>query len=70
MKVIIVDINRIDLHACAAKLAPVKKIGSAAGADPRLEFPLRNRSTPKVEAALVDGEDIIHGRLSGFCVGG
>jgi hypothetical protein len=57
MEVIVVDNDRIGLHAWNAEFASVKAVGGAAGPDEGLQFPLRNGGTPQIETGLIGSDN-------------
>ena len=59
MQIIVVHFDRIHLHALGAESPAVIKIGSTARTHDRLQFPLRDRRLPKVEADVLLFENIL-----------
>ncbi len=62
VKVVVVHVERIVLHACTAELASIKAIGAAPGPNERLQFPLLKGGAPKIKAGIIGHRNLFHSR--------
>src|SRR4051794_21138370 len=59
LQIVVMHVNRIDLHPVGSKLPAIIEIRAAACTEHRLQMPLLGGGLPKIEPDIADIEDVV-----------